>query len=65
MIKEYFYSTLTEELFDERSLAEKAEDEYVEAYFKNLSIKAAAKRRIINGEVNKPKSNSKKPPKIR
>ena len=59
MIREYFYSTLNDELYDSRSEAQKAEDEYVENYFKDLDRKAEIKRRIIRGQINKPKTSSK------
>ena len=45
MIK--YYSTLTDTLHDNEYDAQKAEDEYIEKYFEELSLKAAKKRRKL------------------
>ena len=60
MIKEYFYSTLNDEMFESRSEAQKAEDEYVKHYFKELDKRAERKRRMMQAQINKPKSTSLK-----
>ena len=52
MIKELFYSTLNDEIYDTRTEAEKAEDQYVEDYFKELDRRSNAKRRIRQSFVD-------------
>ncbi len=47
MIKQYYYSTLNDKLYDTKKAAQEAEDNYVDEYFKALSEKAAAKRRKL------------------
>lgn len=42
-----YYSTLTNTFHNTESDAQKAEDKYVEDYFKELDLKAAAKRRKL------------------
>ena len=45
MIKTYYYSTLNDKMYEDRESAERAEDKYVEDYFKELDLKIAAKKR--------------------
>ena len=50
MIK--YYSTLNKQLYESEYAAQKAEDEYVENYFKEMDLKAAAKRRKMKHIVD-------------
>lgn len=53
MIKEcnLYYSTLSDELYADKSDAKKAEDEYVANYFKALEREANRKRRMMRAIV--------------
>ena len=48
MIKKVYYSTLNDEYYEKKSEAQKAEDRFVEAYFKDLDERARQKRAKMN-----------------
>lgn len=53
-----YYSTLNQEIFDSKKEAQKAEDKYVEEYFKNLDKKAQIKRKMIQSFLSTTKNQS-------
>lgn len=56
MIK--YYSTLTDTLHDKKKDAKKAEDAYIEEYFKELDLRAAKKRRKLRHIADKTDASS-------
>ena len=56
MVINLFYSTLSDEVYRTEEEAQKAEDEYVNNYFKELSRDAEVKRRMRRSIVSGYKS---------